>query len=303
MKKWILICTILITLVPKNSHAWWVNNLPWLNLGPTPTPTGTLTPTPQPTATFTFTPIHTHVPHKTPTPTKTPTPRATKTFTPIPTHGFTSTKTPGTRTFTPTVTPPVHPTRTFTWTPTKTPTTTFTPTFTPTPTFTFTRTFTPSFTPTPTPTFCATSVATVAPTTSNQPGDHLVHANKFTLTNSQVVNVVQVFSEGTAGVSIVAGLYTDGGANPVSLIEQSGEVPAVDGWTQINVPVTFLSAGTYWCAIQYSNDAGVTTYFSNKTGNILQDGNVGSYPTLPNPWTSNFSAADLWWGINVNACP
>jgi hypothetical protein len=164
---------------------------------------------------------------------------------------FTCTGTPScTRTFTPTRTPTSTVTQTFTQTPTET-------TYAGSPTETFTDSATPTISPTPT----VTDVVCACPAWFGRDGTFVstiddwgyIDSNKFILTEDANVRSLSIRVASTTGGPASMAIYDDASGQPGNLIVQTAQQATVADWNTFAIPVTLLSAGTYWISFQVTN--------------------------------------------------
>lgn len=288
----------------------------------TSSPTSTISPNPSSTLTQTATQTASSSPTASttasPSPTLTASPSATpsftksSTFTPTLTPSFTPTSTPTiTYTFTPTSsptqTPTATPSRTPTQTPTDTPSSTATnsptnsPTSTPTLTPTNTPTSTSTSTPTSTPTACAVTTP-VGDSTIDNSTNPVTYATTdlFATTNKIYLNAVSipagnpiqikdlVITVGyfNAATSAFAGLYTDNGGAPQSLITSvNASIPAGGS---VHVALTDLSGSrlylpggtTYWIALCSTGTAIDMGYHAGSGNTPSYQGNSSALPQV-----------------------
>lgn len=197
--------------------------------------------------------------------------------------------------------------------PTGTPTNTGTPTQTFTITFTRTHTPTNTVTNTPTITFTATQTATPQPTCPGQanfgktaPGGSnydltgtYLEASKYTLPIDATVREIYLRVVSATGGNIRAAVYTDAAGAPGTLIAQSAEVAAQNGWNRLDITDTPLNAGTYWLALQ--NSTGATIGYAAGTAGDEYYRNF-SYAAFPASFGAGTSS-NWQWDIYVVYCP
>jgi hypothetical protein len=101
------------------------------------------------------------------------------------------------------------------------------------------------------------------------------------------VNQMTVYvANGTTAGWLVAGIYSDSGGHPGTLLGQSEPTAlTVGGWNTVSIPAVSLASGTpYWIAVQ--GDAGVLKIrtFSGGTGTQNSETGRTGRDTLPATW-------------------
>jgi uncharacterized delta-60 repeat protein len=285
----------------------------------TSTPTFTGTPTYTITATPTFTSTGTDT--DTPTATQTGTPTGTYTTTASPTCTVTPTYTDsGTPTMLPSVTNTARPSETFTATYTISPTGTGTVTVTITPTYTVTEISTDTFTvtetssQTPTATILITMTATITQTscplgvlgnnnstgTSQMSSGGTLYASRFDLVQNATILQIHVYVSSGAGNAIMAGIYTDSGGKPGTLLVPTLPQICTNGWNTINISAAPMIAGVYWLAVEAQYGVNMV-YAPGNSGDTYSIGNT--FGTCPDPFGSSPNPLSEVRAIYADFCP
>ena len=223
------------------------------------------------------------------------TPTRTATITVTPTLTNTATSTP---TYTITRTRTVSPTETpFAGSPTGTPTLTQTNTITMSPTLMDTATVTPTQDSCACPSYFGRESLAVVSGNYNVSG--YIESNIFTLAEDANVRSLSMKINTTTGGNVRMAIYSDYPGAPAALIVESNSQPGVPGWNTLDIPDTYLAAGTYWIAWQV--EAG--TFMQVEAGTGVEEGYVSSTYM---PFPALFPAGDLdvlKFMVKADYCP
>ncbi len=211
---------------------------------------------------------------------------------------------------TPTLTHTGTFTRTATVSRTATPTTTATWTVTRTPTVTFTRTRTLTPTITPYATCVAGGMAVIGNTACDSfypitAGENTVLASPITVGIALTARAVRFYKNYTGLGRVKAALYASEGvyADPTTLICQSAYTLSVGsevGWYTVQVPQTYLPAGTYWVATWTEAPAAGVAFGYSQAASGRKIKRVGD-PDIPASITHAQYAYDMNFAIEY--CP
>jgi outer membrane protein assembly factor BamB len=93
---------------------------------------------------------------------------------------------------------------------------------------------------------------------------------------------------GSTATRLIAGLYSDNGGKPGTLLTQGSLTsPVAAQWNTVTVPSVNVTAGTvYWISILGPVNAGTLRFRSNHTGTRAETSSQSTLTTLPATWTT-----------------
>lgn len=138
--------------------------------------------------------------------------------------------------------------------------------------------------------------ATVEPSVDTD-GIGLAEAFKATASSTGTVNTLFVYGDTSSTATILAaGLYTDNGGHPGTLLAQGSlSGPVAGTWNAVSIPTTSLTSGTtYWLALLGASGSGYLAFRDAccGRGTASETSSQSNLSTLPATWSSGTGYAD-----------
>lgn len=138
--------------------------------------------------------------------------------------------------------------------------------------------------------------ATIAPS-GDADGIGLAEAFKATASGTGTVNALFVYVDtGSTATTLVAGLYTDNGGHPGTLLAQGSlNGPAAGNWNAVSIPSTSLTSGSiYWLALLGASGSGQLAFRDSccGSGTASETSSQSNLSALPGAWSTGTRYAD-----------
>lgn len=116
--------------------------------------------------------------------------------------------------------------------------------------------------------------------------------------SSTAVSISLLVASGPVSGQVLLGLYANGSGVPGNLIAESDYTNLATGWVSAAIPPTYLAAGSYWIAMNYSNSFPVSYTTTGGTEYEI------AYPWGQMPQTFPTGNANAYYfPLYISTCP
>ena len=138
--------------------------------------------------------------------------------------------------------------------------------------------------------------ATIAPSADSD-GTGLAEAFKATASSTGTINALFVYVDApSTATTLVAGIYTDNGGHPGTLLAQGSlSSPAAGNWNTVSIATTSLTSGTiYWLTLLGATGSGQLAFRDSCCGGgtASETSLQSNLSALPTTWSSGTRYAD-----------